>query len=383
MTPADSNTTRSASELGYVMPAEWEPHEATWLTWPINKTTWPGKMLKEVEDIFVRMISALLPGEKVHLSVPDVPTGRRVLGKLENKKVRSRNLVLHTVKTADSWMRDYGPIFVTKKVVGSRKSGFGSSDLPNPESRIPTTDIAFLKFIFNAWGGKYKDLARDNAVVGRLEYLERFPRIDVSMVLEGGSIDVNGLGTCLTTEQCLLNPNRNPRLTRRGIEERIQKNLGVRKVIWLKEGIEGDDTDGHVDDITRFVGPRTILTAVEPNREDKNHSPLAENLRILRRATDQDGKKFRIVELPMSGVVGAKKGRLFGAAQGGRLPASYANFYTGNRVVLVPTYSHSNDKIALKTIAALFKGRKTVGLESTALVHGLGSIHCVTQQQPA
>jgi agmatine deiminase len=372
----------------YRMPAEWELHEATWLAWPTHKATWPGKILKEVEDIYFRMISALLPAEMVHLLVPDTRTGRRVLGKLESKKARTGNLVLHTVKTVDSWIRDYGPIFVKRQTADRRPqtadkgSQSSVSSLQSPVCS-PQSNVAFCKFTFNAWGGKYKDLARDNRVVDRVGYLKSFRRFDIPMVLEGGSVEVNGRGTCLTTEQCLLNSNRNPRLGRAGIEERIKKNLGVSKIIWLKNGIEGDDTDGHVDDVTRFVGPRTILTAVEPDRKDKNHSPLSENLRILRGSTDQDGKKFRLVELVMPGRVETKKGRPFDTAQGIRLPASYANFYIGNHAVLVPTYSHRNDPEALKTIKSLFEGRAIIGIECTGLVYGLGSIHCVTQQQPA
>jgi agmatine deiminase len=348
----------------YRMPAEWELHEATWLTWPTNTVTWPGTKLKEVEGIYLRMMSALLPGEKAHLLVPDVRTGRQVLSRLESKKVHTGNLILHAVKTVDTWIRDYGPIFVKRrwKVEGGRWKN----------------KLAYTKWVFNAWGGKYKDLARDSAVVDRVKYLERFRRIDVPMVLEGGSVDMNGRGTCLTTEQCLLNSNRNPDLTKKEIEARIKKNLGVTKILWLKDGIEGDDTDGHVDDIARFVSSRIILTAVEPDRKDKNHIYLEENLRILKNSTDQDGKKFQLVEFPMPGRVEAKEGH----SSSGRLPASYANFYIGNHAVLAPVYSHPNDAKAVRILKKLFPGRKIAAIESTPLVYGLGSIHCVTQQQP-
>lgn len=342
----------------YRMPAEWEPHSATWLTWPTNKITWPGPMLKEVEEIYLQMMRALLPGEKVHLLVPDEKTGRRVLGLLRSKKAAAQNLILHKAKTVDTWIRDYGPIFVKK--TGKK------------------TD-AFTKWIFNAWGGKYKDLALDNGVVDRLAYLKKFKRTNIPMVLEGGSIDMNGRGVCLTTEQCLLNSNRNPKLSKNDIEGRLKKYLGVKEVIWLKEGIEGDDTDGHVDDITRFVAPDTILTAVEPNKNDKNHALLDENLEILKDSRDISGKKFKIVEFPMPGYVGVEKGH----SSSGRLPASYANFYIGNSAVLLPVYSHRNDKEAARILKRLFPKRKIAPIECTALVYGLGSIHCVTQQQPA
>ena len=339
------------------MPAEWERHEATWLVWPANKITWPGRHLKIVESIYLDMMKALLPGEKVHLLVPDERCGRTVLKRLESKKAGTTNLVLHPAKTVDTWIRDYGPIFV--------KGRDGK--------------LAFTKWIFNAWGGKYKDLARDNAVVDRIRYLKNYSRTDIPMVLEGGSIDVNGRGICLTTEQCLLNSNRNPKLSKKNIEDRIKKNLGIKKIIWLKEGIEGDDTDGHVDDITRFVAPGTILTAVEDDASDKNHEILKENLEILKQSRDLAGKKFKIEQLPMPGRVEVTEGH----SASGRLPASYANFYIGNAVVLLPVYSHKNDKLSVSTLKKLFPKRKIVPIECTSLVFGLGSIHCVTQQQPA
>ncbi len=341
----------------YRMPAEWEPHTATWLTWPTNTITWPGKMLKEVEGIYLQMMRGLLAGEKVHLLVPDEKTGKKVLALLARQKTSSANLVLHRVKAVDTWIRDYGPIFV-------KKDG-------------KATD-AFTKWTFNAWGGKYKDLARDNGVVNKLRYLKNFRRVDVPMVLEGGSIDMNGRGLCLTTEQCLLNPNRNPKLSKAQIEDRIRKNLGVKAFVWLKEGIEGDDTDGHVDDITRFVAPNTVLTVVESDPKDKNHAILGENLEILKASRNLSGKKFDIVEFPMPGMVGVEKGH----SSSGRLPASYANFYIGNKAVLLPVYSHKNDKAAARILQKLFPGRKVVPVECTALVYGLGSIHCVTQQEP-
>ncbi len=336
------------------MPAEWEPHEATWLVWPENHTTWPGGLLKKVEHIYLQMIRALLPGEKVNLLVKSRKAAGDVLKRLPEKTAADR-LIFHEVKTVDTWIRDYGPVFV---------QGNGGK--------------AFTKWRFNAWGGKYADLARDNGVVERIPALKHVRRFDPGIIMEGGSIDMNGRGTCLTTEQCLLNPNRNPKLSRRDIEGYLERYLGARNVIWLKEGIEGDDTDGHVDDITRFTGPRTVLTAIESDPRDKNHEILEENLRILKEARDQDGKKFRILELPMPGRVGLGRGD----TSADRLPASYANFYIGNAAVLVPIYSHKNDKLALKVLRDAFPGRKVVGIECTALVYGLGSIHCVTQQEP-
>ncbi len=353
---------QSSSDIAaYRMPAEWEPHEATWLVWPKNKTTWPGTMLAEVESIYIRMIMALLAGEKVHLLVDDEKTTRKVLSRLP-RPAQTQRLFFHRVKTVDTWIRDYGPIFI--KVEGGRSKVEG--------------EVAFTKWIFDAWGGKYSDLARDNGVVNRIDFLKSYRRFDPGIVMEGGSIEVNGKGTLLTTEQCLLNPYRNKKLSRAGIEGYLKKYLGVRNIVWLKEGIEGDDTDGHVDDVTRFMDPTTLVTATEPDLRDNNHAILKENLEILRRSSDQNGKKFKIVELPMPGRVGEGR-RDTGHT---RLPASYANFYIGNAVVLAPLYSHKNDRPALKILKRVFPGRKVVGIECTALVYGLGSIHCVTQQQP-
>ena len=339
------------------MPAEWERHAGTWLTWPTNRITWPGKLLKEVESIYLQMIAALLPFEKVHLLVPDLKTASRIAKKLEARRSKTSNLVPHAVKTVDTWIRDYGPIFVRKN----------------------DGQMAFTKWIFNAWGGKYADLARDNGVVDKLPALKNVRRFDAGIILEGGSIDMNGRGVCLTTEQCLLNPNRNRHLSRKDIEKYLRIYLAAEKVIWLKEGIEGDDTDGHVDDITRFVGPRTLVTAVESDASDKNHEILEENLQILKSEKDVAGKRFRILELPMPGKVGLGRGD----QSGDRLPASYANFYIANGTVLLPVYSHSNDRKAVQVLKQAFPGRKIVPIECTALVYGLGSIHCVTQQEPA
>lgn len=312
-------------------------------------------MLQEVEAIYLRMISALLMGEKVHLLVDNAKTAKRVTQRLETKRTSTRNLLFHRAKTVDTWIRDYGPIFI--------KSG---------------KELAFTKWVFNAWGGKYSDLARDNGVVDKLSFLKAYRRFDPDIILEGGSIDVNGRGALITTEQCLLDPNRNKNLSGGQIEAYLKKYLGVRKIIWLKEGIEGDDTDGHIDDMTRFVDSTTVVMAVEPDTTDENHKILDENLKRLKRSSDQHGRKLKVIEFPMPGRVG--EGR--SDTEHKRLPASYANFYIGNRVVLVPVYSHANDKRALQILRKLFPGRKIIGIECTALVYGLGSIHCVTQQQP-
>ena len=343
------------------MPAEWDRHEGTWLTWPTNKITWPGKMLKQVESIYLQMISALLTGEKVHLLVPDTAAANRVLSGLRQSRSETSRLVFHKVKAVDTWIRDYGPIFVKRK----------------QKLRSSKGDLAFTKWTFNAWGGKYKDLAKDNGVVDKLPYLKSFKRETIPMVLEGGSIDTNGRGFILTTEQCLLNPNRNPQLSKDEIESKIKKHLGAEHVIWLGKGIEGDDTDGHIDDITRFVAPWKVLTCLEENGKDENCRPLETNFTKLDKIKHPETKrKLTVGILPMPGVVKLDEER-------GRLPASYANFYIGNRVVLAPVYSHANDSKAVKILQQCFPDRRVVPIECTPLVYGLGSIHCVTQQQPA
>lgn len=338
--------------LGYRMPAEWHPHASTWLTWPKDPVTWPDRV-PQVQEIFLQFIAALTPHERVDLLVDDADVEADVRARCRVRGVAADALVCHHVTTTDSWIRDYGPNFLLDEAGA----------------------LAFNHWGFNAWGGKYESLLRDADVPRRLTALDDVRRFEPGIVLEGGSIDVDGRGTALTTEQCLLHPNRNPSLTRDDLEGYLRDYLGVRQVLWLGEGIAGDDTDGHVDDITRFVAPGTIVTAVEDDPADPNHAPLADNLRRLAAARDADGRPYRIVTLPMPGVVADD--------EGGRLPASYANFYIANGVVLVPVYGHANDARALEILAPLFPTRRIVALQCEPLVWGMGSIHCVTQQQPA
>lgn len=339
------------ASLGYRMPAEWEPHAATWLSWPHDPITFPGRV-PEVERTYQEMIRALTTGERVNLLVKDDQTHARVQRWAGQEGIR--NLVLWDVPTADVWLRDYGPIFV-KREVGLR------------------ADLAMTKWAFNAWGGKYASLLPDNSIPLQLAPHLGMPLFEAGLVMEGGSIEVNGHGTLMTTSQCLLNQNRNPRLSKLEIERALADFLGVRHFLWLGEGIEADDTDGHVDDIARFVGPSTVVAAVEPDAEDPNHRPLAENLAALRKMTDQHGVPLEVVEFPMPGWFGDDEGRL---------PASYANFYVGNRVVLLPVFGHANDTRAIEIIRRLFPTRAVVPIFAGDLVHGMGTFHCVTQQQP-
>ena len=336
------------------MPAEWELHEGTWISWPKNPDSFPKELLPNVEKAYVEMIRALSQNEKVNLLVDDPEEEKRILGILGSVGINSANVLIHRIRTSDVWFRDYGPIFIT------RKNGAGK-------------DIAYTHWVFNAWGNKYDDLKADTNVPNQMpkEGLQGF---EVPMVLEGGSIDTNGKGTFLTTEQCLLNKNRNPSLSQSQIEKYLSDYLGASKIIWLKDGIEGDDTDGHVDDIARFVNANTVLCAFEENSNDPNSTALIANFNLLKNATDQDGNKLNVVPLPMPEPV---------IYNGIRLPASYSNFYIANNVVLVPIFGDKNDAKALDTISRFFQGRRVVGINCRALVYGFGALHCVTQQQPA
>ena len=340
--------------LGYRMPAEWEPHTATWLAWPHNMITWPDQ-LRQVQDIFLRMIAALHEQETVHLLVNDTATAVQVRQQLHRHGLRLERIALHEWPTADTWLRDSGPIFLT-----------AASGASQP--------VVMSDWQFNAWGGKYVDLLADNDLPRYIAVFLAIPRFEPGIVLEGGSIDVNGRGSCLTTEQCLLNPNRNPHLQRPDLERYLHDYLGVRQVIWLGQGIAGDDTDGHVDDIVRFVNPTTVVCALEDDPQDANYAVLQDNYQRLQAATDQDGHALRVIPLPMPGHVGPASAPL---------PASYANFYMANGVVLVPTYDHPKDQKALTILQNLFPDRRVLGLPCAPLVWGLGAVHCVTQQQPA
>jgi agmatine deiminase len=347
--------------MGYRTPAEWQPHEATWLAWPHNPEDWPGKF-QAIPWLYAEIVRLLAAHERVHLLVQDEKEQGRATSVLERAHANLDNVSFHQWPTDRVWTRDSGPIFV--------KSADGR--------------VAITNWKFNAWA-KYSDWHLDDQVPDRAAELLGVPQwqptVDVAgeqrrLVLEGGSIDTNGRGTLLTTEECLLSPvqQRNPGLSREEIERTLCDYLGLTTIIWLDRGIVGDDTHGHVDDITRFVAEDIVVTAVEPNRDDPNHEPLAENLRRLKSATDQEGRKLNIVELPMPAPV------IF---RNQRLPASYANFYIANGVVLAPAFNDKNDRIALDILAEVFPTREVIGIYCRDLVWGLGAIHCMTQQQPA
>ena len=340
--------------LGYHMPAEWDKHEAIWLAWPYDLDSFPE--IEAVEDAYAAMIRAIHKSEIVNLLVRDEMMRGEVADRLKRDKVDLGRIHFHILSYADVWFRDYGPTFVVRE------------DCEPDEGRL-----AAVSWIFNAWGEKYPELMADAAIPDLINQDLRIRLFRPGIVLEGGSIDVNGCGTLLTTEQCLLHENRNPSLSQEEIEGYLREYLGVSKIIWLKEGIAGDDTDGHVDDIARFVDPLTVLCAYEDDPEDENYLLLRHNYELLCRETDQEGRPLKVIKLPMPAPVGSER----------RLPASYANFYIGNDAVLVPVFGDKNDGKALQIIQEAFPGRKVVGINCREMVAGLGAVHCVSQQQPA
>lgn len=369
--------TTPASE-GWHMPAEWQPHEATWLAWPHHRADWPGKFAP-IPWVYAEIIRHLHTGEFVHLLVNDGPSEKRVRALLAKAGVDIQRVRFFHVPTDRVWMRDSGPIFLTRNSE-PRPSGSGESPDAPPASRGAVKTIAMTDWRFNAWA-KYDNWQRDDRVPARINARLRLPRWQPTchgkrVVLEGGSIDVNGGGLLLTTEECLLSPiqARNPRLSKAEIEQTLGAYLGLAKILWLAQGIAGDDTHGHVDDLARFVGPGTVLMAAEENRADPNFEPLAENWRRLGEMTDMAGRRLEVVKLPMPAPVWFA---------GQRLPASYANFYIGNQKVLVPTFNDPRDRLALGILADLFPNREVVGIHAVDLVWGLGTLHCMTQQQPA
>lgn len=341
------------------LPAEWEPHTATWLAWPHNRETWPG-VFPAIAEVYVEMVAALHRHERVCICINDADTARRVRERLAAAGVDGATVGFFRVPTNDAWIRDFGPLFVTRHAASD-----GADGRPG--------GLCLTNWTFNAWGGKYPPWDLDDAVSRRLADRLGLPLVTPGVVLEGGAIDVNGRGMALTTEACLLNPNRNPRLTRAAIEQALHDYLGVRNVGWLGDGIVGDDTDGHVDEVARFVDPTTVVCSVEDDPGDPNYAPLQDNLRRLQDMRDQDGRPLRIVPLPMPAAV---------EHDGQRLPASYANFYVANAVVLVPTFGQPSDQKALAILRTVFPGRRVCGIPSADLAVGLGGVHCITMQQP-
>jgi agmatine deiminase len=374
------------------MPAEWEPHAATWLAWPHNHADWPGRF-DPIPWVYAEIIRNLAKLERVELIVNNAVAERQVRKLLDRANALSANVRFHRWPTNRVWLRDSGCIFVTcgagTPARESREGHAAKISTGHVEAAAlgclttasaPEGSIQAIKFRFNAWA-KYSNWRHDEKIGSLMANAAGAKEIrplstKTRIVLEGGSIDVNGRGTLLTTEECLLSKvqQRNPGMARVHYEKLFADYLGAPNVIWLGRGIFGDDTHGHVDDLTRFVSPDTVVTMVEPNPKDVNHSPLRANLRRLQSARDQDGKLLNIVEIPMPGAIVFEKRRL---------PASYANFYIANGVVLAPVFNHPNDRIALNTLAELFPSRAVVPIYSGDFIWGLGAMHCMTQQQPA
>lgn len=344
-----SSVTRSVpGNAGYRMPAEWEPHQGVWLSWPYDNDTFFD--LSRVEDTYFGMIRALQGMERIFLLVRDQEMHIRVQDFLSGRGIDTRQVRFIVHEYADVWFRDYGPTFL----VHGRDPG-----------------IAMVDWKFNAWGGKYPELEADDRIPSVLGRVLNCTHYTPGMVLEGGAIDVDGCGSLLTTEQCLLHPNRNPGMGRHEIEKTLRDFLGVSRCIWLKGGIAGDDTDGHIDDVARFVDPWTVVCAIDENRESEHYQVLLENFRILQATSAYDGSPLKIIPLPMP------------AALDDPVPASYTNFYIGNGVVLVPTFHDPADGRALWTLQGLFGSRRVIGIDCREMIQGMGAIHCVSQQYPS
>jgi agmatine deiminase len=341
-------STDTPRALGYRWPAEWEPHAATWLAWPHNPNTWPGKF-EPVPAVWQSLVRTLAEFEPVHISAG----GEAVMAQAREMVGGVPNVTLHDIPTNDVWARDHGAIF-----------------LAGP----PELEPALVDWEYNAWGGKYPPFDLDNKVPEQMAHLTGRRRFTPGIILEGGAIDGNGQGTILTTEPCLLNPNRNPQLNRADVEGYLIDYLGAKKILWLAGGIEGDDTDGHIDELARFVGPATVVAAVEHDPQDANYEPLQDNLRRMVEMTDAAGRPLEVIPIPMPRAM---------HYDDQRLPACYMNFYIANGVVVVPTFNDPHDQVALETLRRIFPNRQIRGIDATDLVWGLGAFHCITQQQPA
>jgi agmatine deiminase len=344
-------TDRSPASLGYSFPPEWSPHAGTWLSWPRPEgISFPDKYHTVPENL-ARIVREIATREAVHINVPNGNYRQIVTQQLAEHGCPLRNVHFHFIKTNECWCRDHGPAFVLK----GKKA-------------------AVVDWGFNAWGGKYPPYDDDDAVPTNVAKELKLPVFYPGIVMEGGAVDFNGAGTILTTTDCLLNKNRNPSLSKARIEKYLKDFYGQKHVCWLTGGIAGDDTDGHVDDLARFIDPRTIVVGVEDDPKDENYRVLQSVLRQIEKLRDQDGRSFRIVQIPMPGVI---------EYDGQRLPATYVNFYFVNGALLVPTYrNRKNDLRAIEILQSHLPKRKVIGIDCMELIWGLGAIHCLTQQQP-
>ena len=348
--------TGTPAENGFSFPPEWHPHTATWISWPRPEgISFPGRYHQAIEDI-AGLIRVLVAREEVHLNVPNDNYRRIVSGFLKERKVPLKRVFFHYIPTNEAWARDHGPAFVLRQ-------------------RRGTTEAAIVDWGFNAWGGKYPPWDADDAVPTQVAKILGLPVFYPGIVMEGGAVDFNGGGTVLTTTSCLLNKNRNPTLSRSEVETYLRDYYGQVHVVWLGEGIEGDDTDGHIDDLARFIDARTIAVGIEADTTDPNYRILQKARRDLDKARDQDGRPFEIVELPMPKPM---------SIEGQRVPATYMNFYFANRALLLPTFGQpARDKQALAILQRHLPHLEVIGVDCRRLIWGLGAIHCFTQQQPS
>lgn len=349
MTSLINDTPRQA---GYAFPAEWELHEATWLSWPHKEASWPGK-IESIYAPYCEFIKVVAAGEKVRININDEDTKAIAIEHLNKVGADLSNIEFFIHPTNDAWCRDHGPAFLLNEDRSKK---------------------AVIDWGYNAWGGKYPPYELDDVIPTLIAQQYKLPLYTPNIVMEGGSVEFNGAGTILTTTACLLNENRNPHLNKAQIEQYMMDYYGAKQVLWLGDGIVGDDTDGHIDDITRFVNENTVLTVVEENEADENYTLLQENLVVLKEMRLLNGEALNIITLPMPAPV---------IHEDTRLPASYANFYIANQVVVVPTFRDANDQRALDIIQQAFPDRKVVGIDSTDIIWGLGSFHCLSQQEPA
>ena len=340
-------------EQGYFFPAEFAPHVATWLSWPHKEASWPGK-IHTIFPSYAKFIKELVKGEEVNINVGNKSMQEFAIQILEKEQLDLSRVHFFMHPTNDAWCRDHGPAF-----------------LINPTAAQPK---AIVDWGYNAWGDKYPPYDLDDVIPTLIANHYNYPVFHPGIVMEGGSVEFNGKGTVLTSTACLLNPNRNPHLNQQQIEHYLCAYYGVEQVLWVDEGIVGDDTDGHIDDTVRFVNEDTVLTVVETNRADENYSLLQHNLQQLKSMCLLNGKQLNIVEIPMPAP-------LF--YEGQRLPCSYANFYIANNAVIVPVFNTKNDERALQLIQECFPSREVVGIDSTDIIWGLGSFHCLSQQEPA
>jgi len=338
--------------LGYFFPAEFAPHDATWLSWPHKEASWPGK-IDSIFPVYAEFVKRVAECEKVNINVAHEAMKNKALGYLEKAQADLSQIQFFFHPTNDAWCRDHGPAFLIHRT----------------EKKKMIVDWGY-----NAWGGKYPPFDLDDVIPTLIANQYGVPVVNPGIVMEGGSVEFNGRGTLLTTRACLLNPNRNPHLNQKQIEEYLVNYYGVDHILWLGDGIVGDDTDGHIDDLTRFVNADTVVTIVEENKSDENYTILQDNLKELKTLRLENGKQLNIVELPMPSAI---------VYDGMRLPASYANFYISNKYVVVPTFRDKNDERALLILQSCFPDRKVIGLDSVDIIWGLGSFHCLSQQEPS